>query len=429
MRVALVNPPWSFDGSIYFGCRAPHLPLEYGYARALLTQAGHPAEIFDAQLDAIDDPALAARVADFAPDMIVMTTAPSYLFWRCAPPELRVPQTSLGVLADIAPLTVAVGPHGSTTPRSTLRKLEVDAIVQGECEEVLVRLAEMPRDRWDKLAGLCRWEGNEIVVQGGPQAADMTRLPVLHWPAETLRRHQHHHHRFDSATEGAGAEMEVSRGCPYHCTFCAKENFRDRYRRRPLTTILAELDDLIAAGIGYVYFIDEIFLPWRELLEALALRVVQFGVQTRIDLWRPETLDLLGAAGCVSIEAGVESLTPAGRDWLDKDCKLSTEQLTERLVHAKRSVPFVQANLIATEDDDPAMIAHWRESLQRDGIWANEPVPLFPYPGSPQYRRLWGLPDDAAWERALDYYLDRHTAFSDIQEAQPRRLHELEAER
>ena len=28
MRVALVNPSWSYEGSIYFGCRAPHLPLE-----------------------------------------------------------------------------------------------------------------------------------------------------------------------------------------------------------------------------------------------------------------------------------------------------------------------------------------------------------------------------------------------------------------
>src|SRR5207248_3436774 len=124
--------------------------------------------------------------------------------------------------------------------------------------------------------------------------------------------------------------------------------------------------------------------------------------------------------------SGVESLTPAGRDWLDKDCKLSTEELRDRLLHAKRSVPFVQANLIMTEGDDPALIARWRQELQRHGVWANEPVPLFPYPGSPEYRRMWGLPDDDAWERALDYYLDRYSSFSDIQEARPRRLAELE---
>src|SRR5690349_3715343 len=82
MRVALVNPNCSFEGSIYFGCREPHLPLEYGYAKALLEDAGHTAEIFDAQAEVSDAAALAHRVADFAPEMTVVTTAPSYLFWR-----------------------------------------------------------------------------------------------------------------------------------------------------------------------------------------------------------------------------------------------------------------------------------------------------------------------------------------------------------
>jgi B12-binding domain/radical SAM domain protein of rhizo-twelve system len=272
---------------------------------------------------------------------------------------------------------------------------------------------------------LCHLEGGEVLVQGGPQAANLAELPPLAWSAETLRRHRHHHHRFECSPTAPGAEIEASRGCPYHCTFCAKDNFRDDYRRRPLTTILAELDGLTAAGVGYVYFIDEIFLPWRQLLEALKQRPLNFGVQTRIDLWSPEMLELLGAAGCVSIEAGVESLTPGGRDWLEKKCKLSTDELAELLIHAKRSVPFVQANLIAS-GDDAEEVQCWREQLRRSGVWANDPVPLFPYPGSPDYRRLWGEPDDAAWERAVDYYLDRYATLSEIQEERPHRLAELE---
>ena len=51
MRYALVNPRWSFEGSIYFGCREPHLPLEFGYSKALLEAAGHEAIIVDGQLD------------------------------------------------------------------------------------------------------------------------------------------------------------------------------------------------------------------------------------------------------------------------------------------------------------------------------------------------------------------------------------------
>jgi B12-binding domain/radical SAM domain protein of rhizo-twelve system len=427
MRIALVNPPWSFEGSIYFGCREPHLPLEFGYARQMLAAAGHEAILIDGQLGGIARSALRERVAAFGPDMTVVTTAPSYLFWRCAPPELRVPQQTLAELAHVPGLKVAIGPHASTTPKAALRKLGVDVVVMGEAEEVLVQLAATPREGWSGLPSIAYRKGDAIAIQGGPHASDMSALPALRWEDALVRRHAHHHHRFDAAPRGPGAEVETSRGCPYSCTFCAKENFRDKYRRRPLATVLEELDGLIAQGVEYVYFIDEIFLPNRPLLAALVGRGIKFGIQTRIDLWKNDMLELLGRAGCVSIEAGVESLSEEGRQRLDKDCRVDTEDLTQRLIFAKRHVAFVQANLIASPDlDDPAEIAAWRDRLQRHGVWANEPVPLFPYPGSPDYRLLWGLPDDEAWERAHDHYLGLFDRFSDIQEQRPRPLRELE---
>src|SRR3546814_2245051 len=95
---------------------------------------------------------------------------------------------------------------------------------------------------------------------------------------------------------------------------------------------------------------DLIFLPNRPLLEALVERKVEFGVQTRIDLWKPDMLDLLGQAGCVSIEAGIESFTEEGRAELSKQCRADTPSLVEKLVHARRSVPFVQGNLIKSEE-------------------------------------------------------------------------------
>lgn len=426
MKIALVNPPWDFAGSIYFGCREPHLPLEYGYARQMLEAEGHDAVIFDAQLDGPGGDALSEAVASFAPDMTVVTTAPSYLFWRCAPPELRVPQQTVAQLRDVGGLIVGIGPHASTTPGTALMKLGADVVVMGEAEEILARLARAPRCDWRTVPSIAYRGDGRVIIQGGPHASDMAALPVLEWPDAVMARHRHHHHRFDAPAQGPGAEMETSRGCPYHCTFCAKENFRDAYRRRPLPVIVAELDRLLGQGVEYLYFIDEIFLPNRPLLQALAERKVKFGVQTRIDLWNHDMLELLGRAGCVSIEAGVESLSPEGRDRLDKKCRMSTEALTERLLFAKRHVAFVQANLIEAELDDADEIARWRDGLQAHGVWANEPVPLFPYPGSPDYRRLWGLPDDQAWERAHAHYLAQFDDFSDIQEQRPLPLRELE---
>jgi B12-binding domain/radical SAM domain protein of rhizo-twelve system len=427
MKVALINPNWSFEGSIYFGCREPHLPLELGYARALLERAGHAAEIIDGHLQGLTEDAIRARVAAFAPDLTVVTTAPTYLFWRCAPPELRVPQRLLRALNGVAGRTVAVGPHGSTTPRAALAKLGVDVVVMGECEEVVLRLAEAGGDPAGLPAVAFTDHDGAVRVHGGPWASRFTDLPALAWPDDWVARHGHHHHRFDAEPRAPGAEVEASRGCPYSCSFCAKENFRDRYRRRDPAILLAEIDRLTAQGVEYLYFVDEIFLPNRALLEALVARPVTFGVQTRIDLWKRDMLDLLGRAGCVSIEAGVESLTPEGRAALDKDCRIDTDDLTDRLVFAKQRVPFVQANLIESDFDDPAELDRWRDAIRARGVWANDPVPLFPYPGSPDYRKRWGLPDDRAWERAVEHYRAHYAAFSDLQDDAPRPLPELEA--
>src|SRR3546814_785678 len=135
---------------------------------------------------------------------------------------------------------------------------------------------------------------------------------------------------------------------------------------------------------------------------------------------------LRAEAGCVSVEAWVECLTPEGRAALDKNCRMSTEQLTERLIHAKRRIPFVQANLIEVATDDDDEVQAWRERMRAHGVWANDPVPLYPYPGSPDYRKLWGVPDDHAWERAHEHYLRQFDAFSDIQEQRPLPLERLE---
>jgi anaerobic magnesium-protoporphyrin IX monomethyl ester cyclase len=423
MRFALVNPAWSFEGSIYFGCREPHLPLELNYSKALLEAGGHDAEIIDGQLEGLSSEEIFERVQRFAPDFTVITTAPSYLFWRCAPPEIRIPIELSNLLRPVRGKLVIIGPHGSTTPRPVLRKLDADYVVLGECEEVLPFLAGDP----ESIPSVAFRRGEDIVVRGPNRASDMKKLPDLRWPDSVVSRHHHHHHRFDADPTGPGAEMEASRGCPYHCTFCAKDNFRNNYRKRPVSVVLDELDALIRQGIEYVYFIDEIFLPDMQLLSGLAERKIKIGVQTRIDLWSEDAIRALSKAGCVSIEAGVESITEAGRAYLDKKCKMSTDELSDRLIFAKGLVPFVQANLLAMTEDDVEAVEVWRHRLDSAGVWANKPVPLFPYPGSPEYTRTWGPPDDFAWERAHEAYLNGFNSFSDIQEQRPQQLVELEA--
>ena len=432
MKYALVNPSWTFEGSTYFGCAEPHFPLELLSAREMLRGQGHDVLLVDAFMEDLSPSQVRQRLESFNEDFLVIPTAPSYLFWRCPQPELRVPSRWISAL-DRKSKVVVIGPHGSVTPRTALEKTGADIVLRGEPDQTLPQLASMP---WEMIAGCC-WLDARGTYRATPGlgTTDMRAVPMLDYSDYPVERHRHLHHIFPN--NGAdhlklGAEVEFARGCPYSCNFCNKTLFRNKYRERELPAVLAEIDQLLARGVDYIYFIDEIFgvgKQVRQLLEEIALRPVSIGFQSRIDLWNEESLELLGRAHCVSFECGVESITEEGRDEMNKNCKLSTDRIGDLLIYARQHIPWVQANLIKTAKDDPAEVAQWQSRLKRNGVWVSEPVPMFPFPGSPQYVETFGAqPDEQAWERAHGFYLDLFATrgYSDIQAQNPHTLAELE---
>lgn len=432
MRYALINPAWTFHGSTYFGCPEPHFPLELLSAQEMLRASGHDVLLIDAFMEGLTPDQVRGRLRRFDEDFAVIPTAPSYLFWRCPQPELRVPRQWIAAL-DRPSTKVVIGPHGSVTPHATLVKTGADIVLRGEPDQTLPQLAELP---YEMIAGCCWRDGGGGFRYGqGLGVVDMKAVPTLNYSEYPVERHIHRHHVFPG--NGAdhlklGAEVEFARGCPYSCTFCNKTLFRNKFRERDISAVLAEIDQLISRGVDYVYFIDEIFgvgKNVRRLLEEIAMRPLATGFQTRIDLWNEETLDLLRRAHCVSFECGIESLTEEGRDEMNKNCRLSTERIAELLICARAGIPWVQANLIKTEKDDPRLVAAWQKRLKTHGVWVSEPVPMFPFPGSPEYVQTFGAPpDDQAWERAHSFYLNLFAdkGYSDIQDQNPLSLTELE---
>lgn len=426
MRFALVQPNWDFTGSTYFGCRETHLPLELLYARQQLWQHGHDVLLLDAHLEGLSVEDARKRVADFDPDWLVMPTAPTYLFWRCPQPELRIPAHWMRALRGRA-TTVAIGPHGSATPEATLRKLDCDVLLRGEADQTLAQLAN---GRWTEIEGCC-WrtvEGPRVDTRSAAVALDA--LPALNFDEYPLHLRSHRHHVFTG--EGRGAELEFSRGCPWNCTFCNKTLFRNRFRQRRVDDVLQEAEALVRHGFNYIYFIDEIFgcsRTTRELLNGLAQLPLTFGMQTRIDLWNEESLEWLGRARCISLECGIEAITPEGRDRFRKGCRIDNARIAQLLQLARRQIPWVQANLIANDEDDLEAIEAWRAELMAGGVWVSKPVPVFAFPGSPLYTSLFGAPDEQAWERAHQHYLavnNQRGYYSDIQSRHPQPLQQME---
>jgi anaerobic magnesium-protoporphyrin IX monomethyl ester cyclase len=425
VKFALVNPAWTFEGSTYFGCQEPHYPLELLFAFDQIKEAGHQPLLIDAQLQQLGTREVKAQLDSFSPDFLVIPTAPSYLFWRCPPPELRVPQQWFAELGGRA-VKVAIGPHPSATPGATLRKLNCDVAMRGEPDQTLPLLASRP---WSEIEGCCWRDGSGVHFSHSLGVTDMRKVGALTFENYAVESHSHRHHVFHGS--GRGAELEFARGCPWACSFCNKTLFRNKFRERELGAVLKEVDTLIARGVDYIYWIDEIFgvgKAVRQLLQELTTRPITIGLQTRIDLWDEQSLDLLGRAHCISMECGIESITDAGRDELNKNCRISTERIGELLIYARQRIPWVQANLILTEHDERGQVRAFQENLCQHGVWVSEPVPMFAFPGTPDYLQRFGAPDDQAWERAHQHYLSafREKGFSDIQDQQPVAIEELE---
>lgn len=427
MKFALINPNWDFKGSTYFGCQDPHVPLELMFAYDQIRASGHEPLLVDAQTGQLSVEEAKRRVDAFQPDFLVIPTAPSYLFWRCPPPELRVPMEWIKGL-DSKAVKVVIGPHSSATPAATIQKTGCDVAMRGEPDQTIPQLADKP---WQEITGCCFKTDEGVHVSPELGVTDMRALGALDFQNYPVEAHWHRHHVFTN-DQGLGAELEFARGCPWACTFCNKTLFRNKFRERSVEAVLQEVDALVSRGVQYIYFIDEIFgvgKNVRRVLEGIAERPVKIGFQTRIDLWTEETLDLLGRAHCISMECGIESITHEGREELNKNCRIGTDRISELLIYARGRIPWVQANLILTDKDDRRQIREWQEHLRSRGVWVSEPVPMFPFPGSPLYVQTFGsAPDDQAWERAHHFYTStfEQKGYSDIQEQRPLPIEDLE---
>ena len=179
---------------------------------------------------------------------------------------------------------VAVGPHGSTTPRAALRKLGVEVVVIGECEEAGRRLAEC-RGTLRAIPGIVLSRSTARFVHGGPRAADISVFRRCAGRSALIARHPHHHHRFDTEPPGRAPKSRRRAAVPTAAP-SAPRKFP-----RPISPAPPGVDPggarWAVAGRRYVYFIDEIFLPWRAAARGARARDLAFGVQTRIDLWKP----------------------------------------------------------------------------------------------------------------------------------------------
>jgi anaerobic magnesium-protoporphyrin IX monomethyl ester cyclase len=136
--------------------------------------------------------------------------------------------------------------------------------------------------------------------------------------------------------------LVTSRGCPFHCNWCAKPIWGQRYNVRSPASVVEEVRTLRGLGARHLWFMDDILGIKPGWLEEFARRIEVDGLRTpfkclsRADLLlRPGEIEALRRAGCESIWIGAESGSQSVLDAMEKGT--TVEQIKEASRRLKAS--------------------------------------------------------------------------------------------
>jgi anaerobic magnesium-protoporphyrin IX monomethyl ester cyclase len=204
--------------------------------------------------------------------------------------------------------------------------------------------------------------------------------------------------------------MVTTRGCPYHCNWCAKPLWGQRYAVRSPRAVADELGRLVREHeVEHVWFMDDIFglkpswLPeLADLVEERRL-AVRFKCLSRPDLMlREGTVEALARAGCEIVWMGAESGSQTILDAMEKGT--TVEQIAaaaDRLHSAGVKVAFfVQFGYPGETRADVEATLQMIRDCRPDDVGMSVSYPL---PGTPFHERVQAeLGDKRHWVDSND---------------------------
>jgi anaerobic magnesium-protoporphyrin IX monomethyl ester cyclase len=179
--------------------------------------------------------------------------------------------------------------------------------------------------------------------------------------------------------------LATSRGCPFHCNWCAKPIWGQRYNAMSPARAAREVESLKGLGATHVNVLDDIFgLPpgWMEEFGAELRRrnaILPFKCLSRADLLNERMVSALAAAGCERVWIGAESGSQKILDAMEKGTTVEEIREAAARLRAAGIEPalFLQFGYVGeTEEDVRATLALVDDVLPDDiGISVSYPLP------------------------------------------------------
>ena len=346
MRVLLVHPSPLLYSELYLRLE----PLGLERVAAAVRAAGHEVRLVDLQV--FNQAEYVSELTDWQPRAVgfslnYLANVPEVIDLAKTTKRLR-PQTF-----------VFVGGHSASfVAHEVLAHAggAIDCVVRGEGEVIAPRVLEVIGD-----GGLERLPGVVTERGAGPSPTLLDDLD-RHLPARDLSRRRH---KYFLGVLDPCASAELTRGCPWDCSFCSAWTFYGRSYRKATPEAAAE--DLARIKEPNVFLVDDVafihaedgFAIGKEL-ERRNIRK-QYYLETRCDvlLKNRDVFAYWRQLGLYYMFLGVEALDAEALKRHRK--RVSTDSNMEALEVARSLGLAVAINIIADPDWDESRFAAVRD--------------------------------------------------------------------
>ena len=331
-----------FDPKLW-DAQQPYAPLGTLYAAAYLRGRGHSAALFDAML-AESTAEWSAAIKRHRPRVaVVYEDSFNYLSKMCL---LRMREAALDMIdrARAAQLPVIVSGSDATDHPEIYLRRGATAVILGEGEVTLADLADrlLVVRRIDDVPGVAYLDDTFAVrrTSARPFIKSLDELPFPAWDLVDVARYRaiwYARHGFHSMN------IATTRGCPYHCNWCAKPIYGQRYATRRPQAVAREVAWLRQQfNPDHLWFVDDVFglkPGWVEEFAALIQEQEQgqplpFRCLMRADQVNEAVARALAAAGCRMLWMGAESGSQKVLDAMEKGLRVDDIRTASTLLKA-----------------------------------------------------------------------------------------------
>ncbi len=311
-----------FDPKLWAAMQ-PYPPLGTLYAAAYLRQRGYDVALFDAMLAGSEEEWAQALDRNRPQFAILYEDNFNYLSKMCLS-RMRTAAFEMIHMAKARGCTVILCGADSTDHAQDYLDQGADFILLGEGEITLGELMDALSGRSSQpiatIPGLVCHDRQQASRR--PDIRQLDALPFPAWDLVDIPRYRKiwlERHGYFSMN------MVTTRGCPYHCNWCAKPIWGQRYNSRSPENVAAEMKWLKETyHPDHLWFADDILglkPGWIESFAELVRStgsVIPFKCLQRADLIDEKTASALQKAGCRTVWIGAESGSQKILDAMDK---------------------------------------------------------------------------------------------------------------